>query len=276
MSRTVARMIDGFIDIATFPLNGRNRDKTAARVADSLGRRSRRAVVSSRGRLEFYALRGAGTASAVERFHQDEPETLEWIDTYVRPGDTVWDIGANIGMYSLYAALAPGVTVYAFEPSALNFSLLVEHVALNRMGDQVKPLCLALGDATRIDQLHMGEMAVGHASNALGAAQTQFREFVPAFSQAVPAITADDLCRVFGLRAPDHIKLDVDGIEDAILAGARKTLPSVRTLVIEVEGRNAASVADAIEAPLARAGFAEDTGHREKGSGRNRLYVNKR
>ena len=276
MSRTVARIIDGLIDAATLPLNARQKDKTVARVAQGLGRRGVRDVQTSKGSLRFHALRGSGTASAVSRFAEDEPETLEWIDTYIKPGEALWDIGANIGLYSLYAGLTPGVKVYAFEPSGLNFGLLVEHVELNGMGGAVHPLCAALGAETKLESLHVAEFAAGHASNALGRAETQFRPFAPVFSQTIPAFTADDFCKVFGLPPPDHIKLDVDGIEDAILAGAKKILPSVKTIVIEVEGRNAGNVEQGIEAPLRKAGFTEEPAHREKGSRRNRLYINRK
>ncbi|MBU0799985.1 MAG: FkbM family methyltransferase [Alphaproteobacteria bacterium] len=274
MSRTVARIIDGFIDVATLPLNRRQREKTTARVAESLDRRSLRTVETTRGALSFYALRGAGTASAVARFHEDEPETLGWIDQYVKPGDTLWDIGGNIGMYALYAGLQDSVKVLTFEPSALNFALLVEHVALNGQGDRVHPLCLALGRETKLDRLHMGELTVGHAMNALGVAESQFNKFKPAFSQAIPALRGDDLCRIFGIAPPTHIKLDVDGIEEHILAGLEHTLPQVKTIVVEVEGNNATAAA-AIENPLFAAGFAEEPSHRSRGSQRNRLYINR-
>lgn len=274
MSRTVANAISGFIDFSTLPLNKRQRDKTVARVLQGIERRSVRDIITARGNLRFYALRGSGTASAIERFHEDEPETLEWIDSYIKSGETMWDIGGNIGIYALYAALTSDVTVYSFEPSALNYALLVEHTELNNMGDAVKPLCLALGRETKLDSLHMGEFATGHASNALGKAETQFKEFTPVFSQAIPAMTADDFRKIFKLEAPDHIKLDVDGIENDILAGMPETLSHVKTLVIEVEGQNAE--AGNIEKSLNKAGLKEDETHRAKGSGRNRLYINEK
>ncbi len=276
MSRTVAGVINGFIDLATLPLNRRQRNKTIARISQNIEHRGVRDVITTKGNIRFYSLRGSGTASAIERFHDDEPETLEWIDTHIKQQDTFWDIGANIGLYSLYAALTKDVTVYAFEPSALNFGLLVEHIELNRMGDSIKPLCMALGKETRLDALHIGEFATGHASNALGQPETQFKAFDPVFSQAIPAFTTDEFCKIFKVSPPDHIKLDVDGIEDDILAGMKKSLPHVKTIVIEVEGRNTDNVASGIEKPLHKAGFEEDERHRSKGSERNRLYINQK
>ena len=111
MSKTVANVIHGLIGLATLPLNERQRDKTMARVAEDVTRGSRRIVNTTRGPLSFYSMRGHGTSSAVRNFHNEEPETLEWIDTYIKPGQVLWDIGANIGLYSLYAALNPQVQV---------------------------------------------------------------------------------------------------------------------------------------------------------------------
>jgi len=64
----------------------------------------------------------------------------------------------------------------------------------------------------------------------------------------------------------------VDGIEPEILAGAEKTLPFVKSILIEVEGENADNVEKLIDAPLAKANFHEDINARLSGSGRNRIY----
>lgn len=273
MSRTVANVIHGMIGLAMLPLNERQKDKTMARVAEDVTRHSRRVVETKRGPLSFYSMRGHGTISAVRNFHNEEPETLEWIDTFIKPGQVLWDIGANIGMYSLYAALNPQVQVYAFEPSALNFGLLVEHIHLNGLDRNINPLCIALGNETKIGHLMMNDFSTGHAGNALDKAETQFQSFKPVFQQAIPALRADDFRKLFNAPAPDHIKLDVDGIEDFILAGAPEILRGVSSLIIEIEGRNVDNVRDGIEKPLFDAGLREDESFRSKGSKRNRLFV---
>lgn len=271
----MTNLLGGMINLATSPMSTRQRNKTISRLAQRLQSQDIKDIETNNGKLKFFAFRGAGVVSAVERFHEDEPETLEWLDTYVKGGEILWDIGANIGLYSLYAAKRPYVKVLAFEPSGLNFSLLVEHIALNKLSDQISPLCVALSNETKIEKLHMGILEAGHASNALGTAETQFESFNPIFSQAVPSITADNFCKIFGEDTPDHIKLDVDGIEPLILEGMEKTLPKVKTIVVEVEGDNEAEAAK-VEAPLKKAGFEEDPSHREKGKGRNRLYLHKK
>src|SRR5579872_530060 len=73
----------------------------------------------------------------VETFWQKEPNTLKWIDTF-RPDDLFLDIGANIGLYSLYAAFSRGVQVIAFEPESLNYSLLNTNLFLNQIDSKIK------------------------------------------------------------------------------------------------------------------------------------------
>jgi FkbM family methyltransferase len=276
MSKNLAAILNGFIRFSLLPVGQRQKQKTLARLTRDLQASGSREITTDRGALKFLAMRGAGIASAVETFHSDEPETHGWIRTYIKPGDVLWDIGASVGMYALYAALDKSIRVYAFEPSALNFSLLVEHIALNEMGDRVMPVCMALSDETRMNVLHMGQYDPGSAGNALGGAATQTDATIrPLFMQGVPAITGDDFARTFKAALPDHIKLDVDGIEGAILRGMPDVLRHAKTVIIEVEGMNASEAHTRIDPALKAAGLEEDLAFRSTGSGRNRLYINK-
>src|SRR5688500_17259299 len=107
MSRTVAGVISGLIDFATMPLNERQKDKTIARVAEGITRSSHRSIATERGSLQFYATRGHGTRSSVSNLQYEELETLEWIDSFVNPGEMMWYICDNICFYRLYAAPVP-------------------------------------------------------------------------------------------------------------------------------------------------------------------------
>ena len=62
-----------------------------------------------------------------ETFSTKEPETLEWINS-IPQGSVLWDIGANVGLYSCYAAKARDCQVFSFEPSVFN----LEQLARNR------------------------------------------------------------------------------------------------------------------------------------------------
>ena len=87
-------------------------------------------------------------------FSTKEPETLEWIDQL--PEKCVfWDIGANVGLYTVYAALRKKCHVIAFEPSVFNLELLSRNLHLNQLQQQVVILPLALSDKMGSNLLRM-------------------------------------------------------------------------------------------------------------------------
>ena len=271
MSRTIARFVTALVNTSLAPLSSRQRKRVKARVIEQLMSEDLATVETRLGALRFRQLRSAFTASAVERFHTDEPETLSWIDGFA-PGAVFWDIGASIGVYSLYAALKPDVTVYAFEPSGFNFGVLVEHIALNDMGERIHPLCIALGEQDGLGALYMSQASPGHGGNALDSPENQYTSFQPVFRQSVLAFSIDGLRTRYELPPPTHIKLDVDGIEDHIVAGGAQTLPQVESILIEVQGRIEGERERVLEQRLADAGLQEDRAARAQGAGRNRLY----
>jgi FkbM family methyltransferase len=185
-----------------------------------------------------------------------EPETIAWLDR-VRPGEVVWDVGANVGCYTLYAAVARGARVVAFEPGAANYAALNENVRLSGVGDRVTALCVALAERTGLAPLHMRFVEPGGACAAFGDARDEAgRAFTPVFSQGTLGMSVDDLLALRGVEAPDHIKLDVDGLEEAILRGATSTLREgrVKSLSVEIDDAGAGSV-ERIAALLREAGF---------------------
>lgn len=271
MSRTVATLLAGVVKVANALQPARQRGKTVANLMAALETDAARTVETPHGPLTFFTSRGRHVAGAVDNFRGNEPETLDWIDRDIAPGEVLWDIGAAFGQFALYAG-RKGVRVVAFEPKATSYGLLVEHVALNGLGEAVTPLCLALSNTTGLTAIHLTGLDPGGALNTVAGSTNQFGEVPQAFTQAVFAARMDDARAIHGLPQPDHIKLDVDGIEAWILAGGPTVLARVKTVLIEVEGEAVATVADDVEAPLAAAGLTEDLSMRDRGSARNRLF----
>jgi len=97
-----------------------------------------------------------------DTFSSKEPETLEWIDGL--PKDSIlWDIGANVGLYSCYAAKARNCRVFSFEPSVFNLELLARNIFLNDLVQQASIVPIALSDAVSINTLNMTTTAWGGA-----------------------------------------------------------------------------------------------------------------
>ena len=186
------------------------------------------------GSLHFYCPNHIAYWQA-ENCLSKEPETIAWIDSF-QAGDVFWDVGANMGVYALYAGLKPGVTVLAFEPAAANYHALNENVAINSMADKISAYCLAFNDISGLDYLYMQKTAVAEAlHNFGGAIDWQNKPFKAAFKQAALGFSLDDFMEQFQPPFPTHLKLDVDGIENKILKGAAKTIANKRLKSLLVE-----------------------------------------
>ena len=203
---------------------------------------------------------------------RQEPGTVEWMQKSLRPGDILFDIGANVGAYTLIAAryFDGKVRVVSFEPSALNFAQLVRNLALNQCLDHVTALPVALSNATRVSSFSYQNASTGGALHTLEEPGAAARSFVPLFRQDLLAYRLDDLILEFGLPQPTHIKIDVDGTEADVLAGATATLrqATLRSVLIEV----AATQLVAVKAALETAGFELAARDRLEGDVENLVF----
>jgi FkbM family methyltransferase len=164
-----------------------------------------------------------------------EPETLEWINGFGE-SEVFYDVGANVGVFSLYASLHRNCDVYAFEPEAKNYSCLNKNIFLNRLGRRVKALNVGLHDATSIEFLQLHDLSSGAALHSVGEAiDWRGKRFEAKFEQAVLAFRLDELVEQFRLPPPDHMKIDVDGNELKVIRGAARTLSDPRFKSLQIE-----------------------------------------
>jgi len=168
-----------------------------------------------------------------------EPETVQWIETFFQDKDVFFDVGANVGAYSLLAAkcFKGNVPVYAFEPSFLNFPQLCKNIHINGFQESITPFNIALSDKTSVDHFNYKNFDVGGATHTLGEAKDDHNNsFIPVYRQATLGYAMDEFVKEFRLPIPQHIKLDVDGNEWLILQGARGILenPRMKSLLIEL------------------------------------------
>jgi FkbM family methyltransferase len=155
-----------------------------------------------------------------------EPDTIRWIDEF-KPSDVFWDIGANVGVFGLYAARQRGVLVLAFEPSADNYAVLCRNIEINAFEDQVIPYCVALVGGTKLGVLNSPSREMGaslHQFGQKGQTSRYWNGGNTTSAQGVVGFSIDDFIEQFRPPFPTRLKIDVDGLEWPILQGARNTL----------------------------------------------------
>jgi FkbM family methyltransferase len=167
-------------------------------------------------------------------FSSKEPETLEWIETFSE-GSVLWDIGANIGLYSCYAAKRRRCKVFAFEPSVFNLELLARNVWVNDLCEQVTLVPLPLTDRLANSTLNMTSTEWGGAMSTFDESYTHDGSTLrKIFEFRTVGLSMDDAASQLKIPLPDYIKMDVDGIEHLILKGGAAVLRSVKGLLIEI------------------------------------------
>jgi len=195
-----------------------------------------RMYVSSEGGLRY--LRGS--------MAKVDPALLRLASEFVQPGDVVWDIGANLGLFSFAASVAagPGGQVLAVEADADLTGLLRRSASANvGRGAPVDVLPSAVCDAVSVARFQIARRnrSTSHLAGYGTAMAGGLRS-----SQLVPSVTLDWLAAWFP--APDVVKIDVEGAELAVLAGAAEVLAGRPVILCEVGGDNARAVADLLAA----------------------------
>jgi FkbM family methyltransferase len=170
-------------------------------------------------------------------FSTKEPETLAWIDEYGGQG-AFFDIGANVGLYSVYyGATQPG-NVYSFEPSVFNLALLVKNLNANGLEKKVKIVSTPLTETNQFADFTLSSTQEGGALSAFGVGYGYDGKPLTRVSSYQTLGFSLDFLLSSGLLAeyPSMIKIDVDGIEHLILRGAQETLsnPICKTVLLEI------------------------------------------
>jgi len=207
-----------------------------------------------------------------------EPRTVKWIES-MSSGDILWDVGANVGAYSLIAArLHEGrVLVFAFEPGYENYRTLCANLFLNDCSPPITPLPIALSHKTQLSLFHFRDVRSGSALHKLDSDSVpkSLSEDVFQYAQPVMTITAEDVVKNFSIPEPTHVKIDTDGGELDVLAGATNMLkkPSVGSLLIEIEENEGPELERAIVKLLESYGFVEDDPVARRGSIDSRNFI---
>ena len=176
------------------------------------------------------------TAGRVKKIFRKEPITITWMDN-MKQGDIVIDIGANVGMYSLMSAVCRSARVYAFEPEASNFNLLCMNIRLNNMGNRVTAYCAGNLDYDGFSVLNIAEnrdVGPGGSCHTVDEELNfDLTKMNVVFKQGINTVMLDTFCKQMNI-VPDHIKMDVDGLEHRVINGGLETIEKAKTVIIEL------------------------------------------
>lgn len=181
----------------------------------------------------------------VQTLETKEPGTIQWLEDTLKPGDVFYDIGANIGVYTLVASriLDDFGHVYAFEPHVVNAASLIRNVASR---ENVTVLTCALHDGDGLVDFNYTSLRAGSSGSQLGHCVGQdSREFTPAAVETKVTASLSQLIDKYDLPSPTVMKIDTDGHEHSILSGMlcqglRPHLP--RSIQVELGNNNVVGI----------------------------------
>jgi len=173
----------------------------------------------------------------VNTFHTKEPETLEWIDKFKKK-TTFWDIGANIGLYSCYAAKKNLCKVYAFEASIFNLEWLGRNIFLNNLVEKIVVIPIPLMEIISQNTLNFSSTEWSGALTTFGQSYGHDgKDLKKVFEFSTLGMSMNDVKKLLKISQPDYIKIDVDGIEHLILKGGENVLSNTKEILIEINDK---------------------------------------
>lgn len=209
-----------------------------------------------------------------DSFSTKEPDTLEWVEE-LEEGSVLWDVGANVGLYSIYAAKLRKCRVYAFEPSVFNLEILARNIDANKLQGLITIVPIALTDELGASLFKMTSTNWGGALSTFGKEVDQNgQEMRAVFEYRTIGVRMDDAVTRLGVPSPRFIKIDVDGIEHFVLGGGLEVLKGVESILVEIND-DFAEQAERSTQYLTRAGL---TLHRKRhmvGAQYNQWWVRK-
>ena len=180
-----------------------------------------------------------GNPARIEYRQTKEPETVAWLNQ-MPEGKVLWDVGANVGTYSLYAARQRGMRVLAFEPHYANFFALNENIRLSQATSLIQAYCTAFDSKEGLSGFYAPHTSIGGSGSNLGApVNDQGLGYEAQFVQGGLGISVDKFTELFNPPLPTAIKIDVDGLELEILQGATSLLENSELRFLSIEMNDA-------------------------------------
>ena len=150
-----------------------------------------------------------------------EPELQAALREFLRPGMTVYDVGANIGYISLLMskAVGPQGRVFAFEALPVNVERIQKNAALNKLSSVTVVAAAVLDKTAPVTFYVHNSVGMGKAAGSAGRREEHYNAEI-----SVPGLSLDEFVYLQGNPAPAAVKMDIEGGEVLALPGMRRLL----------------------------------------------------
>ena len=176
------------------------------------------------------------TLKRAQTLFTKEPITIQWIRSF-KKDSIFFDIGANVGVYTLFAAIVSKTQVFAFEPESSNYYTLMENIILNNLIDKISAYPIGLSNKTEITSLFIDSFSRGGSHHMIGESLDHNLQVKKTkFKQGIFSTTLDELFSRWKFPIPNYLKIDVDGIEYKIIEKSKKLLQNnnLHSVLIEI------------------------------------------
>ena len=171
-----------------------------------------------------------------ETLYTKDPVTINWIKKFEK-NKIFFDVGANVGMYSIFASIYSEDKVHSYEPESNNFQILNENIHLNSLSKKVVAYPFGISNNLSITKLYLSKWTKAGSHNTVGdKVDHNLNELNPIYEQGTLAVSLDELIGKYRLPIPNYLKIDVDGIEYKIISGSDKLLKekNLESILIEI------------------------------------------
>ena len=193
-------------------------------------------IVKDKNKNNIFSIRllGGNTLGRAETFYTKEPDTVKWIENF-HSKSTFFDIGANIGIYSLYAAKL-NHSVVAFEPESLNFAALNVNISDNNFVNKIKAYPISVDEKSFISDLNISQLRFGGSFAVYDTGIIENTKVIKKHTQGSFSLSLDDFIEKTKI-VPDYIKIDVPSNELRVVKGLEKTIreKKIKSLLIEFD-----------------------------------------
>ena len=165
-----------------------------------------------------------------------EPVTIDWIRSFEK--DSVFfDIGANIGQFTIFAGIVNDCKIFAFEPESNNFQGLNKNIFLNKLQSKVLAYPIGISNKTKFTKLFLDDFYKGSSHHSVEyEVDSNLSEKKFNLSQGIFSTSLNDLIYKWDFQIPNYLKIDVDGIESKIIEQSEKIIANkeLRSILIEL------------------------------------------